>query len=227
MSTPPTTPDGSACAHLHLNYWSSWIENRDTFVPSKTPGVLAKRAGGGAWCPLCAQRWGWPREQVLEADAVPSLPLESGAWAVFVMPDGSLTVEASGALTDEEAEDLSDALRKARRAGAARRDAIAGRDRWRVERIKGATVLSRWHEGHQRALCLGQVTPRKSCSCDLCEGPIPRGALAWKGLTEDPPLPVRAAPGADAFRVCSGCVERLTVPEAQPAQAWPVRGLEC
>jgi hypothetical protein len=79
----------------------------------------------------------------------------------------------------------------------------------------------------RRALCLGQVTPRKSCSCDLCEGPIPRGALAWKGLTEDPPLPVRAAPGADAFRVCSGCVERLTVPEAQPAQAWPVRGLEC
>lgn len=230
MSDAPKTAGGPECDHLHLRYWASSIELRDTFTPSEaSPGIMARRPGGGVWCPLCMTHWGHPRQPTIELDAVPSLPLESGAWAVFVMPDGSLQVEAGGALTLQEAEDLADALRMARRAAAARQDEVADRHRWRVDQIKGSLVLSRWDAGQQRALCLGQIIPRKACTCYLCEAAIPRGCLAWKGLPDHPPLPVRAIDGAEATRVCAACVERLTVaevPAPEPPRAWPMRGTE-
>lgn len=141
-------------------------------------------------------------------------------------PRSSVPGTCSGTLSSPEAELFAVALREATRASAELRDALLDRDRWRIDLAKGCMVLHRHAQGRHVAVNLGPITPRKGCTCDLCEKPIAAGTPAWKGLAGKPPIG-HEVQGAGAFRVCAGCVRDLAPPPTPEPLPWPVRGLEC
>jgi len=225
-------PEPPPCEHTRLRCWASTMDTSGSFIlapgapRSTVPGTyevrMQRRSPRAEWCPKCLTRWAHPRDEAEDAKPVE----QAGAWSIFLMPDASLTVTSSGTLSSPEAEFFAVALREATRASAELRDALLDRDRWRIDFAKGCMVLHRHDRGRHVAVNLGPITPRKGCTCDLCEKPIAAGTPAWKGLAGKPPIG-HEVQGAGAFRVCAGCVRDLAPPPTPEPLPWPVRGLEC